>query len=93
MYFVILSSEFWYQYLIYNICIVIFFTAKVKLNIEKGDLVKSIFEDVFCRAKVLKKVDKGYLISFIDFGNDEIVNDDAIFELPEELQKVIININ
>lgn len=49
-----------------------------------------MFDELLCRAKVLKKVDKGHLISFIDFGNEEIVNDNAIFELSEELQKVLI---
>lgn len=47
-----------------------------------------MFEDIMYRARVLKKVDQDYLISFIDFGNEEIVQDDAIFELPNELKNV-----
>lgn len=46
------------------------------------------------RAKILKKVDNNHFyISFIDFGNEETVNSDDIFELPEELKKVIIFYN
>lgn len=53
-----------------------------------------MFEDAMYRAKILKKVDKNHFhISFIDFGNEETVNADDIFELPEELKKVIIFYN
>jgi len=53
-----------------------------------------MFDGVMCRAKILKKVDNNrFYISFIDFGNEEIVNADDIFELPGELKKVIIFYN
>lgn len=64
------------------------------MNIEVGDIVKAMFEDEMYRAKILKKVDKNHFyISFIDFGNEETVNANDIFELPEELKKVIIFYN
>lgn len=41
------------------------------------------------RAKILKIEDeKHYLLSFIDYGNEEVVHVDGIFELPDELKKV-----
>ncbi|KAL4141977.1 hypothetical protein QTP88_004511 [Uroleucon formosanum] len=64
-------------------------SKKKKLDIEVGDIVKAMFEDAMYRAKILKKVDKNHFhISFIDFGNEETVNADDIFELPEELKKI-----
>jgi hypothetical protein len=49
-----------------------------------------MFDGVLFRAKILKKEDKHlFRISFIDYGNEEIVLDDEIFELPDELKKVI----
>ncbi|XP_029347622.1 uncharacterized protein LOC100166817 isoform X3 [Acyrthosiphon pisum] len=64
-------------------------SKKKKLDIEVGDIVKAIFENTMYRAKILKKVDKNHFyISFIDFGNEETVNTDDIFELPEELKKI-----
>jgi len=69
-----------------------FFIAakKKKLDIEVGDIVKAMFENAMYRAKILKKVDNNHFyISFIDFGNEETVNADDIYELPEELIKVL----
>lgn len=63
------------------------------MDIEVGDIVKTIFEGAMYRAKILKKVDKNnFYISFIDYGNEETVNADDIFELSEELKKVFYNI-
>lgn len=50
-----------------------------------------MFDGLMSRAKILKKVDNNHFyISFIDFGNNETVDADEIFELPEELKKVVI---
>lgn len=67
-----------------------FFTAKQKkIDIEIGDMVKVMFENIMFRAKILKKEGKGsYLISFIDYGNEVIVFDDEIYELADDLKKV-----
>lgn len=60
------------------------------MDIEVGDIVKAIFENAMYRAKILKKVDNNqFYIYFIDFGNEETVYADDIFELPEELKKVL----
>lgn len=46
------------------------------------------------RAKILKKVDNNsFYISFIDFGNEETVHVDDIFDLPEDLKKVVLYYN
>lgn len=56
-----------------------------------GDIVKAMFEGGMYRAEILKQIDENHFyISFIDFGNDETVNADEIYELPEELKKVVI---
>jgi len=48
-----------------------------------------MFKEVMFRAKILKKVDEHhYHISFIDFGNEEIVHINNIYELSNELKKV-----
>jgi len=50
-----------------------------------------MFEGGMYRAEILKKADENHIyISFIDFGNDTTVNADEIYELPEELKKVVI---
>ncbi|XP_022168298.1 uncharacterized protein LOC111032328 isoform X2 [Myzus persicae] len=60
-----------------------------KLNIQMGDIVKAMFEGGMYRAEILKQIDENHFyISFIDFGNDETVNADEIYELPEELKKI-----
>lgn len=44
------------------------------------------------RAKILKKLDQDlYSISFIDFGNEEIVPSNEIYELSDELKEVSKN--
>lgn len=64
-------------------------SKRKKIDIEIGDIVKAMFLNVMYRAKVIKKVDQNHFyISFIDFGNDEIVHADEIFELPEELKQI-----
>ncbi|XP_026818102.1 uncharacterized protein LOC113557019 isoform X2 [Rhopalosiphum maidis] len=64
-------------------------SRRKQIEIKVGDIVKAIFLDNMYRAKILKKVDHNrFYISFIDFGNDEIVHADEIFELPEELKKI-----
>ncbi|KAE9524914.1 hypothetical protein AGLY_014964 [Aphis glycines] len=65
-------------------------TKTKKLDIEVGDIVKAMFSDnMTYRAKVLKKVDyNSFYISFIDFGNEETVHVDDIFDLPEDLKKI-----
>lgn len=58
-------------------------------DIKIGNIVKSIFEGYMYRAKVVNQVDQNhYCISFIDFGNKEIVHVDTIFELSADLKKV-----
>lgn len=50
-----------------------------------------MFEDQMYRAKINKKIDQNrFIIFFIDFGNDEIVDADEIFELPEDLKQVFL---
>lgn len=82
---------------IYQLTINYFFlilARRKQIEIKVGDIVKAIFLDNMYRAKILKKVDHNrFYISFIDFGNDETVYADEIFELPEELKKVIIFYN
>lgn len=51
-------------------------------------------DNMMYRAKVLKKVDNNsFYISFIDFGNEETVHIDDIFDLPEDLKTVVLFYN
>lgn len=62
-------------------------------NIQIGDIVKSPYEDMMCRAQILDKKDQAnYCISFIDFGNKENVHISQIFEISDELKKVNIRL-
>lgn len=65
------------------------FLAPKKVKIEVGDIVKAMYENVKSRAKILKKInEKQYYVSFLDFGNEEVVSVDHIFELPDDLKEV-----
>lgn len=68
----------------------IFFLEMIKMSdIKIGNIVMSLFEGYMYRAKILNQVDQNhYCISFIDFGNNEIVHVDTIFELSDNLKKV-----
>lgn len=58
-----------------------------------GDVVKVLSPEFGClyRAKILKHNRTGtYTVFYIDYGNTEIVSSDVIYELDEELLKVII---
>ncbi|VVC40574.1 Hypothetical protein CINCED_3A001375 [Cinara cedri] len=62
--------------------------AKNKLNIQVGDIVRVLYADIMHRAKVLKKKDEShYCVVYIDFGNEDTVTVDEIFELPDEFKK------
>lgn len=62
-------------------------------NIQMGDIVKVPYDDVMSRALILNQKNQDhYCISFIDFGNEENVHVNQIFELSEELKKVNIRI-
>jgi len=68
-----------------------------KVNPAIGDIVKvfsHLFSD-FYRAKILDIDNNQFHVSYIDFGNTEIVSSNEIFELSDELkikvyQKVMI---
>lgn len=58
-------------------------------NIQIGDIVKVPYDGMMSRALILDKKDQDhFFVSFIDFGNEETVHINQIFELSEELKKV-----
>lgn len=62
---------------------------KIKKNPVVGDLVKVLspeFEELLFRAEILSIENEGSIqVSYIDFGNTEIVQPSDIFELSNEL--------
>jgi len=63
----------------------------IKLHPVVGDLVKVFsphFGDLF-RAKILKNNNGSYDVFYIDYGNIETVPSTVIYELADELKKVI----
>lgn len=61
---------------------------KIKTNLAIGDIVKAFspsFDGLF-RAKILNiENNVGIHVSYIDFGNTEIIQSNFIFELSDEL--------
>lgn len=43
---------------------------------------------MYCRAQIKDKINNEYKVFYIDYGNEELVCDEDIFELPKELEKV-----
>lgn len=66
-----------------------FLDRNTKSNLAVGDLVK-VFSpkfQAFYRAKILNITDNAkFHVSYIDFGNEEIMESSDIFELPDELK-------
>lgn len=66
-----------------------------KTNLVIGDIVKVFshsFQDLF-RAKIIKIDNKDFYVSYIDFGNTELVHLADIFELSDELKKEVLLIS
>lgn len=62
---------------------------KRDLNIGDKVYVRSLLNMVmFSRATIIDKIDDKYKVFYIDYGNNELVNSDDIFELPDEFKKV-----
>ncbi|XP_050525474.1 uncharacterized protein LOC126896591 isoform X2 [Daktulosphaira vitifoliae] len=53
-------------------------------NIQVGSIIKTYFDEQIFRAKILEIMSNGVKVKFIDFGNEEIVSESKIFQLPEK---------
>lgn len=51
-------------------------------------LAHYILDDNYYRAIVTAVKDKRIMIKYIDYGNDEEISTDKLFDLPEELKEV-----
>lgn len=62
-----------------------------KTNVVIGDIVKVLSPsfDQLCRARVTNIENDNFYVSYIDFGNEEIIPLSNIFELSDELKKEV----
>jgi len=63
----------------------------IKINPVVGDIVKVLSKSFggLYRAKILNIDNNDFHVSYIDFGNTEIVHSSEIFELSDELKKEV----
>lgn len=84
-----------YNYLLLFInykILVNYLDREIKKHPAVGDIVKVLspsFKDFF-RAEIKNVINNDFHVSYIDFGNTEVVQSSNIFELSNELKKEVI---